>query len=119
MSKNKFEERITVSCVGCGRTQSLRKSKLTICDGYTCSLGSCKLNPDYKFPVIPDGYIREIISNAAGSFGGWIIRKATKEELEGLGRARALRDWGINKLADEDKEFYCRCKSKNDESTQR
>lgn len=92
---------MTVSCAGCGRTQTMRKSRLIICDGYTCSLGSCKLNPDFKLPKPAAAYICHIICNVAGSFSGWKICKATVGELRSMERARAIRDEGMKQLADE------------------
>lgn len=95
------EQKVTISCAGCGRTQILRKSKIIPCDGYTCSLGSCKLNPDFKIPQIPDGYICEEIINAAGGFDGWKIHVANEEDLQSVERAKAIRDQGIKQLANE------------------
>jgi len=95
------EQKVTISCAGCGRTQTLRKSKIMPCDGYTCSLGSCKLNPNFKLPETPDGYICEEIMNAAGGFDGWKFRKPTADELQSVERAKAIRDAGVKQLANE------------------
>ncbi len=95
------EQKVTISCDGCGRTQTLHQSKITPCDGYTCSLGSCKLNPKFKLPETPDGYICEEIMNAAGGFAGWKFRKPTTDELQSVERAKAIRNTGIKQLANE------------------
>jgi len=101
MHKNKSEPKIEVACAGCGRTQSVRISKIQTCEGYTCSLGSCKLNPKFNHPVAPSGYICEIVFQAAGSFSGWKIRPATEEEMVGMERAKAIRDAGMNQITNE------------------
>jgi hypothetical protein len=98
--KNMYKEQlIIVSCAGCGRTQTLRKSKIIPCDGYICSLRGCKLNPDFKLPERPTGYICHCIINAAGGFNGWKICKATKDEMQSIERAKAIRDEGMRQLA--------------------
>lgn len=93
--KNKSEPIIEVVCDGCGRTQRVRVSKIVPCQGYTCSLSSCKQNQDFKLPEVPHGFVRSITMNAAGGFSGWAIRLATDEELESIERAKAIRDAGI------------------------
>ncbi len=95
------EQPIKVACAGCGRTQSVRKSKVTPCEGYTCGLDCCKLNPDFKLPETPSGYIRQTIFGAAGSFFGWKFCVPTNEELQGMEGAKAIRDAGIRQLSDE------------------
>jgi hypothetical protein len=85
------EPRVTVSCAGCGRTQTLRRSRLIQCDYYTCSLGCCKQNPDFKLPDRPnDLYITELVLQAAGGFSGARFRLMAPEDYASLQRARAI-----------------------------
>ena len=83
---------VEIACAGCGRTQRVRARKVVPCDGYTCSLGGCKKNPDFKLPIGPDGYVCVIKSHAAGAFSGWILRPATEEEKRSVQRAKQIRD---------------------------
>jgi hypothetical protein len=87
-------ERITISCTGCGRTQSLRLSKLVRCDGYWCGLGYCVVHPEVTHPPAPAGSICELMPYAAGSFSGHTIRPITDSERMAVKRAQRLRDRG-------------------------
>ncbi|MEW6568230.1 MAG: hypothetical protein AB1449_08720 [Chloroflexota bacterium] len=90
--KPKTETPVEVACAGCGRTQRVRPSRITPCDGYTCALGGCKQNPDFKLPAIPEGWIRVLEVGAAGGFPGWRTRPATQAERQSVARAKAIRD---------------------------
>ena len=93
MSRNPTEPRIEIACAGCGRTQRVRLSTVIACDGYTsCSLGSCKQNPDFRVPTPPEGSVCVIEIHAAGAFSGWTIREASEAERQSVARARAIRD---------------------------
>jgi hypothetical protein len=83
---------VEVACAGCGRTQRVRAVKVVPCDGYTCSWGGCKKNPDSKLPIVLDGYSCIIESNAAGGLSGWILRPATEEQKRSIQRAKWIRD---------------------------
>ena len=48
MFQKPSEAIVEIACAGCGRTQRIRARKVPPCDGYTCSLGSCKQNPNFK-----------------------------------------------------------------------
>jgi hypothetical protein len=75
-----------------------KRSKLPVrCDGYTCSLGSCKQNPDFKLPVVPEGWVCALELYAAGGFSGWTLRPARQDEQRSIERARAIRDAGMLK----------------------
>ena len=87
-----------VACVGCGRTQRLRKRKIIPCDGYTCALDSCKINPSFSLPPVPEGCVRRIEFGTAGAFSGYSTRFATQEELEAIARARRIRDYALDHL---------------------
>lgn|ERR1035437_1715323 len=97
-------EKITIECLGCKRTQTLRKTKLIKCDYYTCSLGCCRINPDFKI-IKKEGCITVITFNAAGSFSGVINRIATKEENESVIRAKKIKYAGELQLKERSQNF--------------
>lgn len=98
MKKNKTAEKVTICCPGCGRTQTLRKSKLIPCDYYTCS-GDCKANPNWKHPVLAKGFIHVHHMYAAGAFTGHEFRPATQEEQESVNRAKLILIAGLRQLS--------------------
>jgi hypothetical protein len=65
------EDKIVMSCLGCGRSVLVRYSKITRCGGYTCNPLACKKTPDFCLPPVPDGYARIDIPNAAGDLHGY------------------------------------------------
>lgn len=83
---------IEVACAGCGRTQRLRASKVIPCGGYTCAYGSCKQNPAFHLPKVPEGCVCVLEMRAAGGFSGWTVRIANQEERRSIERAKTLRD---------------------------
>jgi hypothetical protein len=80
---------VEVPCNGCGRVQRLRQNKVVVCDGYLCGGSRCKQNPNFVLPAIPEGCVRHIIYNVAGSFSGYNTRFATPEEVAAVNRARS------------------------------
>jgi len=86
---------VEIRCDGCGRTQQVRRARIIPCDGYTCSLGSCRLNPDFRTPTPPEGFVCALELNVAGGFSGYRVRLATLEDRQAIARARAIRDAGI------------------------
>jgi hypothetical protein len=96
------EQRVTVSCPGCGRTQTVRRSKLIRCDYYTCGLGCCKQNPDFRLPARPnDLYVIEHVLCAAGGFSGVKFRLMSPEDYASVKRARAIMEAARRKLSEE------------------
>jgi hypothetical protein len=80
----------------------VRRSRLVRCDLYTCGLGCCKQNPDFKLPERPnDLYLVEHVLVAAGGFSGVKFRLMTPEEYASIERARAILEAGRKKLAEE------------------
>lgn len=57
--------RVTVTCHGCGRTETVRASRLQPCDGYCCVWWH---GPD-THPA--PGLSRDWVVNAARGFDGW------------------------------------------------
>ncbi|MFL5656778.1 MAG: hypothetical protein ACJ8CB_21680 [Ktedonobacteraceae bacterium] len=87
------EPMVTIACAGCGRTQTLRASKLFRCDYYACS-DPCKANPAWRHPPLPVGHVRVTTLAAAGAFNGYTVRRMTREDVLSVGRAKRLRDAG-------------------------
>ena len=76
---------ITVECAGgCGKTQSVRQSRIVPADHYFCSACDPPTTPR------PAGYICTWYHNAAGSFRGVSTRPGTPDELAGVARARQI-----------------------------
>ncbi len=97
MRKQKNESRITITCAGCEKTQTVRAAKLLHCDYYTCGK-NCHVNSAFQHPDVPNGFIHLETLNAAGSFTGHTIRPATIEESRSLLRARELVDAYLKRL---------------------
>lgn len=89
-----YNEKTTIECAGCKRSQTLRKRKIIVCDYYVCSFGDCKINPDFN-PPLKEGFVRVIEYNAAGGFCGIIDRLPNEEEQEAVNRAKGLKDLGL------------------------
>lgn len=102
----KNSEQITIECFGCKRTQTLRKSKLIKCDYYTCSLGSCKLNPDLEIPH-KEGYMVVTEHNVAGGFCGINFRKQSQEDLESINRAKQIKNLGLIQSKEQGQNYKC------------
>jgi len=100
------DKKITIECSGCKRTQTLRKSKLIKCDIYTCSLGECKINADFK--IIPkEGFIIVLECNVAGGFCGVNYKKPTNMDLESINRARNIEYLGKMQLKEKGQNPKC------------
>jgi hypothetical protein len=88
--RERQEERVTIACSGCGRTQTFRRSKLTVCDSYWCSWGYCKLHPEMREPSPPDGYVCEHVPYAAAAFSGLRLRPMTDVDRMAVKRAQRI-----------------------------
>ena len=97
MRNKKNEPRITITCAGCEKTQTVRAAKVLRCDYYTCGK-NCNVNSTFEHSEVPNGFIHLETMNAAGNFTGHTIRPATIEESQSLLRARALIDAYLQKL---------------------
>jgi hypothetical protein len=80
------EQPVQVACFGCGKTQRVRPSKITPCDAYLCNSSQCAS----LMPEPPEGFLRKFQYEAAGGFGGYIIRPATEEEQLSIRRAKDI-----------------------------
>lgn len=88
--RKKPKEKVSVACAGCGRTQTLRKSKVCrVSQYFTCSY-ACKHDSTWAHPYKPEGFVQVIRINAAGGFYGHEIREASDDERASLKRAQAI-----------------------------
>src|SRR4029077_20047703 len=86
----------TISCVGCGRTQRLRKNKVVACDGYLCGVGYCKQNPKFALPAIPEGCVSRTVQSDSAGLSGYTTCVTTREALAAVSRARFILCRGRN-----------------------
>lgn len=89
-----MSEKVTIRCAGCAKTQTLRPQKVERCDGYSC--GGCDFSP----PHPPEGQITVMVSGAAGGFRGYRHEIPDAERLAALGRARVVRDAGLERIGE-------------------
>jgi len=83
--------KVTIFCYGeCGRSVTLRKSKVQKADYYLCNTTADGIKCLKKLPPISTGKARHIEINAAGSFWGYSDRFLDKETAFGIVRARAI-----------------------------
>ena len=88
----KTAPKITIACFSCGRTQTLRKSKLQECSLYTCGLGSCAQSGEEPPAVLFPATIKTITYNAAGGFCGVRYEVPDADHVAAVERAKAIRD---------------------------
>lgn len=78
-------EKVTIRCVGCDNTQTLRPQRVEKCDGYYC--GRC----DFKPPTPPEGFVVHIVVQAAGGFWGYRMQTADLGTQAAIQRACIIR----------------------------
>ncbi|GAA0953216.1 hypothetical protein GCM10009550_34890 [Actinocorallia libanotica] len=85
MGRTKKDERVVVVCghPGCGKSQTVRRSRVTKCDGYMCKRDH---GPGDR---PPPGMVREVVWQAAGGFDGW--RDIVLDAVQRAAFARAER----------------------------
>ncbi len=77
-------EKVTIKCVGCDKTQTLRPRKVEKCNGYYC--GRCEFRP----PTPTEGDVVQFVLQAAGGFWDYRLQTADPEAHEAIRRARTL-----------------------------
>ena len=93
-------EKITLACSGgCGRTVTLRKSKVHKADYYLCQSKSSAQQCEANLPPLMPGKIRRMELNAAGSFGGYTDEFADAKTAASMLRAREILAAGVARLA--------------------
>ena len=92
-------EKITIFCDGnCGRSVTLRKSKVRKAQYYLCaSKISGKICED-TLPELTKGKVRSIDMNAAANFWGYTDKWPTIEEAQGVMRAKKILALGLEVL---------------------
>ncbi len=82
---------VTIECghPGCEKSQTLRRSRVTRCDGYMCR------HEHGPGEGPPPGLVREIVPAAAGGFTGWRDIVVDEEGRASLERARHLALLGL------------------------
>lgn len=87
----KQTEKITIACFGeCGRSVTLRRSKVRKADYYLCNSNVEGRLCEAKLPLLAHGKVRCINMNAAGSFWGYTDRPMSEEDAAFMARARAI-----------------------------
>lgn len=98
--KQAEKEKVTIFCFGgCGRSVTLRKSKVHQADFYVCET---RLDGDRcrtKLPLLMPGKLREIDMYAAASFWGYTDVWADAEHAAGVLRAQAILQAGLAQQA--------------------
>lgn len=90
MTKNDANK-ITIACYGgCGRTVTLRKSKVSPADYYLCNSRESGKECESKLPSLPLKMIRVVEINAAASFIGYTDQEIDREAAVSLFRAKSL-----------------------------
>jgi hypothetical protein len=88
--------KVTIFCYGgCGRSVTLRKSKVHQADFYVCET---RLDGDRcrkKLPLLMPGKLRRIDMHAAASFWGYTDEWADAEQAESVLRAQAILQAGL------------------------
>ncbi|KEY61002.1 hypothetical protein [Serratia sp. DD3] len=93
-------DKVTLSCSGgCGRTVTLRRSKVQKADYYLCqSRGSGHLC-EQKLPPLPPGKMRRVEMNAAATFWGYAEALASVKDRASITCAREILAAGVVQLA--------------------
>lgn len=90
----------TIFCYGgCGRSVTLRKSKIHPADYYLCHSRESGIECEKKLPPLSFGMTRSIDIYAASSFWGYTYEIAGKEILESIVKAKEIHATGVVKLA--------------------
>lgn len=95
MGKRTKSRLMTVTCTfaGCQKTQQVRPSRITKCDGYACCSEHLPHNDGSSAP--PPGLVRETVLTAAGAFWGWRDIPLEPGRHASVERARRLALFGL------------------------
>jgi hypothetical protein len=93
-------EKITIRCHGgCGRSVTLRKSKVRKADYYLCHSRQDGVQCEKTLPAPHAGKIRVVEMNAAGWFWGHRDEWPDAETAASINRAREILARGLTKMA--------------------
>jgi hypothetical protein len=86
-----WAEKVTIECFGgCGRSVSLRKSKVRRAQYYLCHSKEHGHLCHAKLPSLPPGMIRCVEIDAAASFWGYTDERPDVETAASLQRAKGI-----------------------------
>lgn len=93
-------EKVTIQCYGgCGRSVTLRKSKVHKADYYLCHSKQDGARCEKEMPSLQAGKVRVIDMYAAGSFWGYRDEWLDAETAASILRAREILAAGVAQLA--------------------
>ncbi len=97
---NSNAEKITITCSGgCGRTVTLRKSKVQQADYYLCQSKISGQQCEANLPPLMPGKMRRVELNAAASFWGYTDIVPDAQMAASMLHAREILAAGLTKLA--------------------
>jgi hypothetical protein len=93
-------KKVTIACYGgCGRTVTLRASRVHKADYYLCHSKASGLLCEQKLPPLLPGKVRLVDHNAAASFWGFTDVWPDAKMAAALARARGILAAGLTQLA--------------------
>jgi hypothetical protein len=93
-------KKVTIFCYGgCGRTMTLRKSKVRKADYYLCHSRKCGHDCEQKLPPLFPGKVRRVDQHAAASFWGYTDEWPDAETAASVMRAGEILAAGLTQLA--------------------
>ena len=93
-------EKVTIYCYGgCGRSVTLRKSKVHKADYYLCHSRQDGVQCEARLPPLQPGKVRMVDMNAAASFWGYSDKWPDAETAASVMRAQEILAAGIARMA--------------------
>lgn len=93
-------DKVTIPCSGgCGRTVTLRRSKVKKADYYLCQSKESGHLCRQKLPPLQPRKVRIVEMNAAAHFLGYTDEVASAEDVASITRAREILAVGVVQLA--------------------
>lgn len=93
-------DKVTVLCSGgCGRTVTLRASKVQKADYYLCQSRESGRQCEQKLPPLQPGKVRRVEMNAAANFWGYTDELASEDDMASIIRAREILAAGVVQMA--------------------
>jgi len=96
-------EKVTIYCHGgCGRSVTLRKSKVQKADYYLCHTQENGARCEATLPPLLPGKVRRVVIGAAGSFWGYTDQWPDAETAASVMRAQGILAAGLAQVAIEE-----------------
>ncbi len=106
MEYKNINNRVTILCSGgCGRSVTLRKSKVEKFDYYLCDSRKDGKSCREFIPKCPEGMIAVESMNAVACFTGISYKIPTEEERASIARAKQIRESGIRYIKEQKQEM--------------